>query len=67
MTIFDCEDVNGTKINVYTSKIACESGIYFIHITFAIAVSLVFVLVSLIVSLTFFDISDHDEDNTTAR
>lgn len=59
-----------TSPGIYTMKlvesIQCYSGFYFLHMLCSIIVGLIFVVICLIVALTFFECSD-EEENLTAK
>ena len=65
MTIFQCKHANGTLINIYTVDMECFKGVYFLHLTLAIIISLIFICICIIVSLTFFEIDDSEESSSS--
>lgn len=55
-SMIDCHaDEEGALVNIYFESFPCWTGQHIIHATFAIVVSIIFILVSMIVGLTYFD------------
>ncbi|MDR3548415.1 MAG: hypothetical protein P4M11_09165 [Candidatus Pacebacteria bacterium] len=49
------KDASGVYVHKYYSEIQCWVGLHILHAIMAIVVSVVFIAISLIVTLTFYD------------
>lgn len=65
-SMIECTQKNGSYENRLYDDMVCWSGEHIIHGTFAIGISLIFICISLIVSLTYFD-SQSTSHNISAR
>jgi len=54
------------KINAYANTIQCWSGLYYIHAIFAIFKSIFFIVICLIIQMTFFETKSSPE-NVSAK
>ena len=65
ISIFDCtlDSTTGKQMNSYSPTIECWTGLHFLHFFCSVAVSIVFITISLIVALTYFECNDSGENH----
>ena len=58
-------DSNGNYVHAYFSNVQCWNGIYILHAVIAIVMSIVFVVICLAVSMTYFECRSTSNDPTS--
>jgi len=64
LSVLHCVDYNGTKVHYNFTEIQCWTGLYTLHAIFAILGTIVFILCTLISSLTLFEYKTNPNDPT---
>ena len=63
ISIYHCDLHNNKWENSYATDIECWNGIYFLHFFCSIAVSIIFIIISLVVALTYFECNESEENH----
>jgi hypothetical protein len=64
ISILSCSvDSTGKSVNSFSPSIECWTGFHFLHLFCSIAVSIVFIMISLIVALTYFECNDGGDNH----
>jgi hypothetical protein len=61
-SMIDCHSENGHSSNLLFPTFMCWTGQHIIHATFALVVSFIFIIISLVVALTYFDSQSTSHD-----
>ena len=54
----------GKSMNDFANNIECWAGLHFLHFICSVVVSIVFIIISLIVALTYFECNESEENHS---
>ena len=61
-SILSCTTVNGKTVHSFFNSVECWTGLHILHATFAILISAIFIVISMVVALTYYESKSKSND-----